>query len=109
MQACVYADFEPPISRPVRRQMLEGFNFLHSRGLCHNDVKSDNMVIAQEGKNYQLKLMDYGAMTKMSDRMTITTEEAKKAYHRTFPEVKQAHPSLSWMAADWTYMVRQKF
>jgi serine/threonine protein kinase len=39
------------------RQLLEGLQFLHEeRKVCHNDFKSDNVVVAKNDGAYQVQL-----------------------------------------------------
>jgi len=40
------------------KQMLEGLEYLHSKGIEHRDVKPGNILIGQEGS---IKFVDFGA------------------------------------------------
>lgn len=37
-----------------------GLEFMHSRGIQHNDLKSDNILVFKEGDNFVAKLTDFG-------------------------------------------------
>jgi len=42
-------------------QILHALDYIHSSGVCHGDLKSENILVAQEeGVPEQIKLMDFG-------------------------------------------------
>ncbi len=51
----------PEFLRRICRQLLEATSYLHSRGVIHNDIKPENVMVARIGD--QLKLVDLGAAT----------------------------------------------
>lgn len=48
--------------RALGRQMLEALSFLHSRSICHRDVKPHNYLVVKDicSEAVQLKLCDFG-------------------------------------------------
>ncbi|KAK3561269.1 hypothetical protein QTP86_030678, partial [Hemibagrus guttatus] len=47
----------------IMRQVVEGCQFCFSRGVCHNDIKSDNILINTE--TFNIKLIDFGCGKKL--------------------------------------------
>ena len=47
----------PSYKKHLARQMFEGLNYLHHRGVLHRDIKAANILISNQG---QLKFADFG-------------------------------------------------
>jgi serine/threonine protein kinase len=43
--------------------MLLGLHKLHSQGICHRDLKPDNILL---DKDFNIKIIDFGFATKLS-------------------------------------------
>lgn len=56
----------------VCRETLKGLQFLHSQGVLHRDIKSDNILLSMDG---DIKLTDFGFCAQINDthmkRMTM--------------------------------------
>lgn len=48
---------EPGHKKDLAKQMFEGLDYLHRRGVLHRDIKAANILVSNEG---QLKLADFG-------------------------------------------------
>lgn len=48
---------EPSHKKHLARQMFEGLDYLHRKGVLHRDIKAANILVSNEG---QLKLADFG-------------------------------------------------
>jgi serine/threonine protein kinase len=53
-------NFDEKICAYILRKTLEGINYLHSRGIVHRDIKSDNILINKQG---DIKIADFGYAT----------------------------------------------
>ncbi|KAI9468266.1 MAG: kinase-like domain-containing protein [Benjaminiella poitrasii] len=54
----------------VCREVLQGLHYLHSRGIIHRDIKSDNILIGMRG---QIKLSDFGYCAKIDSKNSKRT------------------------------------
>jgi len=48
---------EPSHKKHLAKQLFEGLDYLHRRGVLHRDIKAANILVSSEG---QLKLADFG-------------------------------------------------
>lgn len=49
-------------------KILLTVNHLHSKGICHRDLKPDNFVFENHSKDAELKLIDFGLATKFGTK-----------------------------------------
>ena len=54
--------FNEDVCKFVLWKILNAVEDLHKNGICHRDIKSENMLFV--GQNYDLKICDYGFATK---------------------------------------------
>ncbi|KAJ2641985.1 kinase subunit of RNA polymerase II carboxy-terminal domain kinase I, partial [Coemansia sp. RSA 1694] len=50
-------DPEPAHKKSLMHQLLEGLDFMHTRGILHRDIKGSNLLVNQQG---QVKYVDFG-------------------------------------------------
>ena len=49
----------------VIRQVADAAAFLHAQGLCHADIKPENLLLTERGPQGQVKLVDFGLTTEL--------------------------------------------
>ena len=54
--------FSEDVCKFLLLQIIKAVDDLHKNGICHRDLKTENMVLV--GKNYDVKLCDFGFSTK---------------------------------------------
>ena len=55
--------------RTYFRSLIDGLEYLHKQGVCHLDLKLENLLI---GKDYQLKIADFDMSYMVGDDKVIT-------------------------------------
>jgi len=71
--------FEPQL-KSIVKQLLEGLNALHSRGICHRNIKPDNILVSSESVsgNIGIQITNFEYATSMQEccptlKMTLGT------------------------------------
>jgi serine/threonine-protein kinase len=66
----------------IARQLCEGLDHAHSRGVIHRDFKPDNILIVNEGPDEQVKIADFGLAlsSNIETRLTMTGVACTPAY-----------------------------
>jgi serine/threonine protein kinase len=57
-QQCTNRQVKEPTCRRFFKQIAEAFDYLHSKGIAHRDVKLDNILI--EDSTNMIKVIDFG-------------------------------------------------
>lgn len=66
----------------LARQLCEGLDHAHSRGVIHRDFKPDNILIVNEGPDEQVRIADFGLAlsSNIETRLTMTGVACTPAY-----------------------------
>ena len=57
--------FSEDVCKYIFLKILNGVEDLHKNGICHRDIKSENIILV--GDNYEIKLCDFGYSTRFLD------------------------------------------
>jgi serine/threonine protein kinase len=60
--------FSEPVARYYFHQMIDAFEYLHSRGISHRDMKPDNIMLDEE---FNLKIADFGFSSKAASNQSF--------------------------------------
>ena len=66
-------------------QILKGISYLHSQGVTHRDIKSDNILLAGSQDLNQIKIIDFGVANLKTANHPMTTHVGSPLY--TAPEM----------------------
>jgi len=55
-------------ARGIARDILRAIKYLHDRNIVHRDIKPENLLIDSTGKNYNVKLADFGFAAKLGKK-----------------------------------------
>lgn len=60
--------FSEPVARFYFHQMIDAFEYLHSKGISHRDMKPDNIMLDDE---FNLKIADFGFSSKSASNQSF--------------------------------------
>jgi serine/threonine protein kinase len=84
-----YGAFEELLIKNFIRQVLEGVNYLHEKGIVHRDIKGANILVDNKGI---VKISDFGISKKVDEN---TVNMKSKMNNRT-----SFQGSIFWMAPE---------
>ena len=61
---------EESLVKDVTRQVLLGIKYMHERGICHRDLKPDNILVVTEDPMI-VKISDFGLAKMVRDEATF--------------------------------------
>ena len=53
------------VLNPVLGQVLRGLQYLHTSGIVHRDIKLENILLATEAVDSEVKIADFGLSTQL--------------------------------------------
>jgi calcium-dependent protein kinase len=72
-------------AKTIIRQLLSAIAHMHSRGICHRDIKLQNILMENPSINAQIKLIDFGFGTRFIGATPLRTRCGTP--YTTAPEV----------------------
>ncbi len=49
----------PIIHKKILKSLLKTLEYLHQEGICHRDIKPDNILVNSENNSFEIKLIDF--------------------------------------------------
>ncbi|KAI8987070.1 kinase-like domain-containing protein [Pilobolus umbonatus] len=104
-------NFEEPVAKMIFRQIISCVAYLDSIGVCHRDIKDENIVIDDQ---YQVKLIDFGSAVVLprsqSDRQKFLFNQFYGTICFASPEILQgksyrAEPAEIWSLGVLLYTI----
>mmetsp|Transcript_12437 Transcript_12437/g.14252 ORF Transcript_12437/g.14252 Transcript_12437/m.14252 type:complete len:151 (+) Transcript_12437:484-936(+) len=57
-------------AKKIFKQIIEGVDYLHSKNICHRDIKLENILITESGV---IKILDFGFAVKFNPNKKLST------------------------------------
>ncbi|ORX54128.1 kinase-like protein [Hesseltinella vesiculosa] len=83
--------FPEPLAKYVFRQIVECVSYLDTWGVCHRDIKDENIVI---DANYQVKLIDFGSAVLLPRHFDPNTPNNVVMHRRFYGTIAFASPEI---------------
>ncbi|CAG9321264.1 unnamed protein product [Blepharisma stoltei] len=83
---CEVGTFSETETAIIIKNLLGALNYLHSMGICHRDIKLDNILLASEGSLSDIKLIDFD-FAKRIDTSLLDMNTVVGTLHFIAPEV----------------------
>lgn len=85
------AQLAPQIVKIYLKQILEGLNALHTRGIMHRNVKSDNIIVCDNTSKPLIKLCDLSTSRVLDLPIGAYTPEDPKERDRSYREQRRLY------------------
>ena len=96
-----YQTYSETVVKYILRKVLEGLAHLHSLGIIHRDIKSDNVLIDRQG---QVKLADFGFSCRLPDPHAVSRKSEVGTAAWMAPELlRAAKPGYGTSIDIWSF------
>ncbi|KAL4899659.1 kinase-like domain-containing protein [Aspergillus multicolor] len=68
-----YRSFPEPEAASIARQIAQALRYMHERNFVHRDLKPQNILVAEPGPRWRIKLADFG-LAKSVDGTVLATQ-----------------------------------
>ena len=69
--------FSEPVTKQLFKQMLSAMSYMHGRGVCHRDLKLENMLVSEQ---FTVKVADFGFAGKINGNQRLQTKLGTPGY-----------------------------
>ena len=90
-------DYSEGHARVCFSQILNGISYLHSQGITHRDIKSDNILLAGSQDLNHIKIIDFGVANLKTANHPMTTHVGSPLY--TAPEMLSNRLNATYTSA----------
>ena len=102
-QICENGAYDQPTAKCLMRQLSQALAFLHSRGICHRDLKLENILVTKPDQNGKIlvKIADFGlAYFAKAARKSVTMHTIQK---RPQPSCHANKNRMRTVCGTWAY------
>lgn len=91
----------------IFQQIMYAVSYCHSKGICHRDLKADNILFSSREEDSPIKVIDFGYSNKIKDKYEKMTLNCGTIYYMA-PEVFKGNYDIScdiWSCGIILYML----
>lgn len=101
VQQSAPAGYTEDIVAGYYRQVLEGVEYLHSNGVIHRDLKSDNILCVEQAKGQvSVKISDFGLSAIVSDKVKKVHPGKEEQARKSFRSLKEQWGTYEYFAPE---------